>query len=80
MINVSDRNCWNQSEKVLQGQCLLVLVSKTFIVPDHISEVIVCIVALLLHQLHRVVEHLYRFHRLTANNKLFCKRLEVELL
>ena len=59
MVDLTRGHCWDQSEEIFQRQSCVIGIGETLIVHNHLAHVVVRVLALLLHQVHRRIKHLH---------------------
>ena len=80
MVHLTSCDGGDQSVEVLQWCHILVVVSEAFVCGNHLAHVVVGVFTLLLHQIHRCIEHLHSFERFAADSKIIRHVLEGELV
>jgi hypothetical protein len=80
VVNVAQADSRHKGVEVLQGQSAFILVCESLVVLDHVSEVVIGVSALLLHQPDWLVKHLDCFHGLATDAQIFGDIFEFEVV
>ena len=81
MLDLVGGHGGNQREEVLERCARLICISESLVVDHHFAHEVVCILALLLHQAHSCIKHLYGLQGFSANGQVIrnsFKRVSVE--
>lgn len=76
MVDLISGDGRDDGVEVLEGGHVVVGVSEALVVDHHFAHEVICILTLLLHQVHCGVKHLDSLQSLTSDSQVICDRLE----